>query len=65
MNTQTTNLLNENRKELTNLYFKGLEEKEAITKRLLIAKTPDEQILKEYQKVSNLITAIARVVYND
>jgi len=64
MNTEI-NLLNENRETLTSLYFKGLEEKEAITKRLLIAKNPDEQILKEYQIVSNLITAIARVVYND
>jgi hypothetical protein len=65
MFNQSMDFLNNNRAELTELYLKGLEEKEAIKKRLLCCKRPDESILKEFTKIDNLVKSVARVVYSD
>jgi hypothetical protein len=62
-NHKEINLLIENREALTELYFKGLEEKEAIKKRLICSKGNDERILNEFTIVDNLIKSIARIVF--
>ncbi|MCL2157533.1 MAG: hypothetical protein FWH54_05880 [Methanobrevibacter sp.] len=63
MSNEPINFLIEHQKTLSELYFEACAEKEAIKKKLNIAKLPDDTILEEYTIVDNLIKAVARVVY--
>ena len=63
MNNQPINFLTEHRKPLSDLYFNAVAEKQAITKKLSLSKNPNEDILKEYTLIDNLIKSLARVVY--
>jgi hypothetical protein len=55
--------LMENRKILSDLYFTGCAEKEALKKRLSCEKKPDENILNNFSEIDSLVKAIARVVF--
>jgi hypothetical protein len=55
--------LMENRKVLSDLYFTGCAEKEALKKRLSCEKKPDETILTEFVVIDNLVKNIARVLF--
>ena len=58
-----SNFLIENRKQLSDLYFEAVSEKEILKEYLEANRYPSDRFLTEFVQLDNLVKAIARLIF--
>ena len=60
---EPSNFLIENRKQLSDLYFEAVSEKEILKEYLEANRYPSDRFLTEFVQLDNLVKAIARLIF--